>query len=199
MTSPAHVTNRISDYLLGLLSSSENRQVEAHIHHCAHCRHALTEERQIRLAVRQTLHIVSRPEPGQLDRLRPDPPRRTFFGLTALWPRGQQIAVAALLLVLIITGAWSLVPGKQKPGITNQQVVTSIAVTATRIPTSTTAPTKSANEPAADPSPAYEAAIPSANTAEVSWALLPAPALQPPLSKTPLPAGTPVAALPVNN
>lgn len=202
MTTQIHITNLIPDYLLGLLPPHENRQVENHIHTCSVCRSALAEERQIGQAVRQTLAIVSRPDPGQLARLRPAPPQKSRFRPAAFFPNGQRLAAAALLILMIIAGAWNLYPGGKRPVNTNQQVVTAIAVTATREPTSTTAPATpedAAGEKLdAGPSPTYEVFSP-VETPVSKTSLLKTTTMKIFPVNTPPPAGTPVAALPVAN
>ncbi len=190
MTPPTHVTNLIPDYLLGLLSPRETKRVETHVHACPACRRLLAAERQIGQDVRQTLTIVSRPESGQLARLRPSPPRRTFIRPVAFLQSGQRLVAAAILLALVMIGSWSLHPGRPGRENPNPQVVTAIAVTATRAPTSTLAPDTPAYEPDVPPSPTYETFRPS---------LPGSPAMTLVTMKTPLPAGTPIAALPASN
>lgn len=139
---------QLSNYVLGLLSVQERQQVEQHIAQCAHCRHALEQERMIGAAVRETVAAVAQPSALRLHQLMPVPPARRprtawrpeinwqlfSAGLTVLKP------VAALAVVMMLLfGSLSL----------DSAPYTAVAATTTA--TSTTAPTATLAQPVEDP------------------------------------------------
>lgn len=100
MTDAQHVQNQVTDYALGLQSQSERRRVEAHAAVCAMCRQAIIEERQLAMAVRETIQVAASPDLPHLRELMPPPPRQLSWQF--VWQR--QLAPVALFLILLAGG-----------------------------------------------------------------------------------------------
>jgi anti-sigma factor RsiW len=92
-----HVQPLISDYVLGLASAEERRQVERHSLACAACASALERERRLASMVRQTAQAATLPA-SRLAQLRPALPRRFSAPHKRL---SRQLAPAMMILVLL--------------------------------------------------------------------------------------------------
>lgn len=96
-----HIQDKISDYVLDLLSAEERRVVALHIARCESCRLAVQREREIGRLVQQTMIKVTMPDYGRLQQLMPPIPSRRSPLLALLNPY-RQWAVACLLLVMMM-------------------------------------------------------------------------------------------------
>jgi anti-sigma factor RsiW len=114
MRSETHLSNQLlQEYALGLLTRTEQRQVEQHTAVCATCRQALAAETAVAPLVRHTLYQAARPTPAQFERMMPGIPRHPMptiqHGLAQVmvWlysPLRQPVALAGLLLILLFSG-----------------------------------------------------------------------------------------------
>ncbi len=98
-----HALQLIPDYVLGLLSADESRQVEQHARHCSACREAIRRERQIGVLLRQTVQTAARPPVGRLEHLRPAP-RRVARAQRQLYRQLAPLTALAVLLVVVLLG-----------------------------------------------------------------------------------------------
>lgn len=100
-----HITDRVHDYVLGLLEPAERTAVEAHVAHCATCRVALQRERALVQLLRETASAVPQLPEARLRQLMPRPPQRRL----PLWerlnlgmPRSMQKQFVALAFVAVL-------------------------------------------------------------------------------------------------
>ena len=178
-----HVTDLITDYVLGLLPKVEKEHVTLHISGCADCKSALQQERQIAQLVRSTLSTATQLDNRRLQQLRPDLPsaRMSFLG-TFAW---QKPLAAALLLLLVIVGTIGL-QRTDRPAIwpeatayytkvaaTNTATSTAMATSSPGLATSLAEPTPYLMEPIADPQSGL--ADPQSGLADPQPAITPVP------------------------
>lgn len=166
MKQSIHVNEKITDYVLGLVSENEKREIGLHLTGCLECQQALSQERQISLAVRDALTQASHPDRQRLQELMPPIPNReatSFFGLN--WQ--PRLAFIGLLLMLIL-GAISLQTQMQQEKwggtspalysttaiVTDTPTLTASATRKDPEPLDTAIPTRVSNNPLAVPHPA---------------------------------------------
>ena len=130
MMKQQHVFTQIPDYVLGLLPTSEQLQVERHTRTCPDCSLALQQESGIGPLVRSSLAAASQP-PANLrqfmPRIAPKPSLWQKVGFSLSWQR--QLAPLTLILLLFIGSlAFNLLEGRD--AWTNP-LPTALAVTAT--------------------------------------------------------------------
>lgn len=168
----------VSDYVLHLLSTTERERFEQHLAVCPHCHQAVLREQALVQAVRGTIAQAARPAPGRLARLMPPVATRRSLVQRLVW---QPVAALALLFILFLGGS-QLNQARDNNALAHPSA-TFLAVTATRTPVETATETASPTSP------------PGAEVGEAETVdrpiLLPLRA-----SPDPVPAATPVAALP---
>lgn len=134
MLAQEHPSNKLSDYVLGLLSPAERQRIDRHLARCARCRQALKQERSMTREVRQTLHAATRPSPEQLTRLLPPASsvqrRRRFEAML------RPALAFSIVLVLFALSMQIDTPGARSSA--PAPTATVVAATATNTPTSTT-------------------------------------------------------------
>jgi hypothetical protein len=97
-----HENERVSDYVLGLLSSDEAARVADHLSTCISCRQQVRVERRLVADVKSTLDITSVFNGQKLESLMPLIPSSKKTTVFAFDPR--QIALATALIVVILGG-----------------------------------------------------------------------------------------------
>lgn len=101
MNHSLHMQEKITDYALGLVSENEYREIARHLSQCPECQQALHQERQIGLAVRETISQATQPERQRLRQLMPPIPKEGSIPIFDLnW--GYRFALVGLLLMLIL-------------------------------------------------------------------------------------------------
>ena len=98
MKQSTHVKEKISDYVLDLVSENEKRDIAWHLTGCRECQQAINQERQISLAVRDALTQATQPDWQRLQDLMPPFPKEetaSLFGLN--WQPG--FALVGLLAI----------------------------------------------------------------------------------------------------
>lgn len=146
MKQSIHVNEKITDYVLGLVPENEKREIAVHITGCLECQQALSQERQISLAVRDALTQATYPDRQRLQELMPPIPQReaaSLFGLN--WQ--PRFAFVGLLLMLIL-GAVSLQTQlRQETWIGTSPAIYSTTAIVTDTPTLTVSATRKDPEP----------------------------------------------------
>ena len=143
-----HYTDKISDYVLGMLDSAEIPHLEKHARSCEQCRAAIAQERQLMQLVGGTLSAVPSPTHARLMRHMPAPPkaRRT---LTHLW---QRAATVVAMAVFLLVGGFAMRPvGSTAVMASPAASLVALTATATTQPTST--PTQLAQHAIVTPVP----------------------------------------------
>ncbi|MEM7115579.1 MAG: anti-sigma factor [Chloroflexota bacterium] len=171
MLNQNHIHNQTSDYVLGLLSSTQRQQVESHAHHCPDCQEALQAEKQLAQTIRSTLHVATQPAPRRLRQLMPAIPQQKT-AVPWLQRYQKQLAPVALLLFLLL-GSLGWNATQQTDWRNPQPAFLALTATSTQAPTATATDLPEAIEP-------------------TSTAVAEAPSDQP---VTPAPNPTPIAAL----
>jgi anti-sigma factor RsiW len=111
-------SDRIRDYVLGLLPPSEAREMAGHVAGCDRCQDVVRRERAVGQLVRLTVERAARPDPARLRARRPVPRRH-------LWSLQRAVALAGVML-LILFGGWML-PGTPAGDTVWQQPVTVVS------------------------------------------------------------------------
>ena len=145
-----HYTDKISDYVLGLLDLSEIRPLEQHAQTCEQCRTAIGQERQLATQISATFSAVPQPTHARLMRLMPTPPstRRT---LGQTW---QRAVTAVAMAVFLLIGGFTLRPvGSLAVTASPAPSLVALTATATTMPTST--PTQLAKGMTVTPIPVH--------------------------------------------
>lgn len=100
-----HITDQISDYVLGQLSEQQALNVRSHIAHCSVCHRELVIERQIGAEIRNTLAAVSLPNEKQLMALMPkSPPLVIPWHQATYFRTGLAVAFGILIITLTTIG-----------------------------------------------------------------------------------------------
>lgn len=150
-----HALDKIADYALGLLPAEERERVETHIVNCLTCRQAYEQERRFALAIRQTLHKTTRPEPARLAGLRPAIPVRTSRVAQTSFRYLLPVSLIALLFALglfIQMAGWSPLNSTFAPNHTATASRPTQTATATNTPTATLASVTTLNDTTASKS-----------------------------------------------
>ncbi len=100
MKNEKHVSDLMTDYLLGLATNDEASYIQAHIVDCYKCRLELWKKRQIGADVWNVHASISVPDEKQLDKLMPTIPR-----LEAGWQgsRNLKAGLALASFIIIVT------------------------------------------------------------------------------------------------
>jgi hypothetical protein len=161
MKQSLHLNERITDYVLGLVSEDESREIARHLTHCRECQQALNQERQVGLAVREAIFQIPQPDNQQLGELMPPFPQKQTFPLFGLnWQ--PRFALVGFLLILIL-GTLSLQTQLRKETwLGTSPAIYSTAALVTDTPTLTLSATKEGPEPldTAIPTPAARNPLP---------------------------------------
>ncbi len=130
-----HYTDKISDYVLGMLDSADIPHLEKHAQCCETCRTAIAQERQLLAQISATFTVMPQPTHARLMRLMPAPPtaRRTF---NQAWQRAVTVMAMAIFLLI---GGFTLRPNGSTPIIASPapSMVALTATVTTAAPTST--------------------------------------------------------------
>jgi anti-sigma factor RsiW len=124
-------SERLRDYVLGLLSPTEAREVAGHVAGCDRCQDVVRREQAVGQMVRLTVERAARPDPARLRARRPLPRRH-------LWPLQRAVALAGVILILAVGGL--MLPGTPAGDTVWQQPVTMVStpsLTPTRTQTNT--------------------------------------------------------------
>ncbi len=102
MKEQEHVTNLMTDYVLGLLPDRQTKYLRNHIAECPRCRQELLNERKIGANIRTTFASISIPNQHQLDKLMPMAPQ-----IQAGWNQAKQLktglAIAFATVIISLT------------------------------------------------------------------------------------------------
>ena len=165
----AHIADLMMDYVLGLLPADKRQSLEQHVAQCEDCRHSLLQERQLQNHVQQTLSALPVPTSTQLIALRPPIPTKKQWRIrlpARSIPFPRQLGAVLVTACLIGFLMLTSVDSDGEQAIwQHTPSPSSVAVTATSQPTFTAT---------------YTRVVDEQNT---------------PLADTPMPAGTPIAAL----
>lgn len=171
MLNQNHIHNQIPDYVLGLLPSTQQRQVESHANRCPDCQEALQAEQRLTQTIRATLHVATQPAPRRLRQLMPNIPQQKT-AVPWLQRYQKQLAPVAVVLFLLLGGfGWNAT--QQSTWDTPQPAILALTATSTQAPTATATDLPKVIEP-------------------TSTAVAEAPSRQ---NVTPAPNPTPIAAL----
>ncbi len=99
----SHITHLTSDYVLGLMPANQRQRVEYHVAWCERCRQSLSRERRLHQLIQETMGVASIPSPARLAALRPPVPSQNRF---ALPPNMWQRFGAAAATVCLIGMVW---------------------------------------------------------------------------------------------
>lgn len=173
-----HVFTQIPDYVLGLLSTNEQLQVERHARLCPDCSLALQQESAVGQLVRSSLAAATQP-PANLRQFMPSiTPKLGLWekvGFSLSWRR--QLAPLTLILLLFIGSlAFNLL---EQRGVWVNPSPTALAVTATLTDEPTSTLTETRAEQTMKIIPTAVSTVPS----------------HPDNTATPAPNPTPIAAL----
>lgn len=93
-------SQRLSDYVLGLLDSAESSQVEIHLLTCEQCRAQVERERQLTQSLRNTVAALPMPTHARMMRMMPAAPTKPVgFSFGSAWQRTATIVVATATLI----------------------------------------------------------------------------------------------------
>lgn len=140
-----HADALIPDYVLDLLAGEEHQGVSRHLASCRRCRLAVQQERQLLLAVRDTMSAATVPDPARLSMLKPSAPQSKH----SLQPMWQKPLAATLLILLVILGSFAL-HARRSDAIWPAASPRSFMATAPVIETATDTPTLSATSTATE-------------------------------------------------
>ena len=158
------LSNKRSDYVLGLLSDDEKNHFEHHLSGCPSCRAALEKDRQVGRLVKQTVHAQGHLSPARARSLMPQVPvQKTGFDLP-LWRTGwvQPMTLVGIILALVVSffnmgtnGSPAAVAATatMTQTVAVQTVDVVIVESELPLPTATPSPTPIAQLPAFEPQP----------------------------------------------
>ena len=131
-----HIKNLITDYVLELLPLAEHEAATRHIATCGSCRQAVMRERQIGLAVRQTLDKATDVKLRSLTWTNPTAVRHNRFQRILM--RGQsQIVLACCLLILAFASVGIQLRLHQNTWLATAPAILSTTAMITETPTAT--------------------------------------------------------------
>lgn len=130
-----HNTEKISDYVLGILDARESVVLERHAQGCEQCRTAIADERQMMAQIGGALAAIPQPTHAKLMRLMPTIPT-TRRAVKQTW---QRAATVMALAVFLLVGGVMVRPIGSTPVITSPapSLVALTATVTTAAPTST--------------------------------------------------------------
>lgn len=130
-----HYTDKISDYVLGMLDSAEIPHIEKHAQICEACRAAITQERQLLAQIGATFAAVPQPSHARLMSRMPKPPT-TRRSVQQTWQRAVSVMAMAVFLLI---GGFTLRPVGSTPVVASPapSLVALTATATTHAPTST--------------------------------------------------------------
>ena len=100
-----HVTDLVTDYVLGLLPEQQTDYLRNHIVECSQCRQELSNERKMSADIRSTFASISVPDQRQLDMLMPMAPQiQTGWSQSKQLKNGLVIAIATVIISLTTIG-----------------------------------------------------------------------------------------------
>ena len=182
------IQEQLPDYVLGLLAPYQAEEIADHLAGCAACRDAVLGEREVGALVRNTLNATTRPDAVRLRQLMPPAPRKKVTSRgSGTWT--TRLA-PVLVVVAIILGSFLIsAPDPERPmslfgGVT-------ATATSTNTPTATIAQhSGEADEKTASDAQDSSLVIP----VSVLEAPVPDAPPAPPISPTPIVAGSQIAA-----
>ncbi len=142
-----HYTDKISDYVLGIMDSAEILALEKHARACEQCRAAIVQERRLMAQIGATFAAVPQLSHVRLMHRMPAPTRRA---ISHTWQRAATVMAMAVFLLI---GGFSLRPLGSTPVVASPapSLVALTATVTTTAPTST--PTQLAQGVFATPIP----------------------------------------------
>lgn len=190
MMTRQHVHQQIPDYVLGLLSRSEQQQVDQHTLACPDCRMALRREQEVGQLLHDALTTAAQP-PANLRQFMPAIPHKArttnLWGFSLNW---QQQLVPLTMILFLLLGSLGFYLSEQR-GLWLNSTPTALAITATL----TDSPTATITE--TRPEQALNLRItPALSKVETAVPTNPSP---PKITATPAPNPTPIAALNVKS
>jgi anti-sigma factor RsiW len=138
-----HISNQVSDYVLGLLPSGERQQVELHAAICAECRQAIQRESQIGATIHSSIVSIPQANRRRLQELMPPVPTRRQIRWRLAWQK--QLAPISLGLIVLL-GSWGLwQSGRSSAWSRSENNLIVVTATMTDVPTATLAQTETAH------------------------------------------------------
>jgi anti-sigma-K factor RskA len=135
-TEHQHINYLVTDYVLELLPRAEHEAASRHIAHCGNCRRAVMRERQIGVAVKQTISKASGIERRSLARAMPTMSQKNRF--RRIIDQGQvQILLACCLLLLAFASVGLQLRLHQNNWTATSPAIFSTTVMITETPTAT--------------------------------------------------------------
>lgn len=141
-----HVKENLTDYVLGIVSDNEKREIALHLTGCPECQKALSEERRLGFLVRDAVSQATLPDSRQLQELMPPFPNKEKASLIGIkWQ--PRFALVGLLFILVL-GAISLQTQiRQETWLGTSPATYPTVMSATDTPTSTLPATTTDPEP----------------------------------------------------
>jgi hypothetical protein len=156
-----HINNLITDYVLEILPRAEYEAAARHIATCESCRKAVMRERQIGMAVKQTLSKAIDIEETTLTRIMPAVSRHN--GFQRMLNQGQrQIVLVCCLLILGFATIGIQLRLQQDRWLATAPAILSTTVMITETPTATLLATSEGSKPSGfiSPTPATGKTVP---------------------------------------
>jgi hypothetical protein len=131
-----HINNLITDYVLEQLPLAEHEAATRHIATCGSCRLAVMRERQIGMAVRQTLEKATDIKERSLTRTNPTVVRQNRFQRILMRGRSQ-LVLACCLLILVFASVGIQLRLHQDNWLATAPAILSTTAMITETPTAT--------------------------------------------------------------